>query len=392
MTAAPVRPGRPATLLWLAGNALRLTILAVPPVIAEIRDDFQLNATQVGLLSSIPPAFFALAALGGSLLVSRLGLMRATVGGLLVIAIGGALRGLSPNYATLLATTIIMSIGVAVMQPIMPSAVRQWLPTRVAFGTAIYTNGILIGEVLPVWLTIPFLLPLFGSWRGALAAWSVPVAMIAIVIMLFAPRATAGRQRAAAPQQWLPDWHRGLVWRLGSLFWGITAIYFTTNAFLPVYLKSVGRPDLIAGALTALNLGQIPASLLLLVFGGRLERRAWPYVASGVLSLVCLAGVVFDVGTTTIVWAAVLGFSDATVFILALVLPAALCKPEDVARTAAGTFTLCYGGAVLTSIVSGIAWDVSGVSAFAFAPDRGGCRGAGGAAAVDAPPRGSCLS
>ena len=36
-------------LLWLAGNALRLTILAVPPVIAMIRDEFALNATEVGL-------------------------------------------------------------------------------------------------------------------------------------------------------------------------------------------------------------------------------------------------------------------------------------------------------------------------------------------------------
>jgi len=62
-----------AVLLWLAGNGLRLTILAVPPVIAMIRDDLRLNATQVGLLSSIPPAMFAIAALAGSLLVHTVG-------------------------------------------------------------------------------------------------------------------------------------------------------------------------------------------------------------------------------------------------------------------------------------------------------------------------------
>src|SRR6185295_642052 len=48
-------------LLWLAGIGLRLTILAVPPVLAIIRDDFGLSATEVGLLSSIPPALFAIA-------------------------------------------------------------------------------------------------------------------------------------------------------------------------------------------------------------------------------------------------------------------------------------------------------------------------------------------
>src|SRR5512140_3295848 len=89
-------------LLWLAGNGLRLTILAVPPVIALIRDDFGLNATQVGLLSSIPPALFAIAALLGSLLVARLGLMGALTGGLLLVAGGSALRGLAGDYTMLL--------------------------------------------------------------------------------------------------------------------------------------------------------------------------------------------------------------------------------------------------------------------------------------------------
>ena len=70
-------------LLWLAGNALRLTILAVPPVIAMIRDEFALSATEVGLLSSIPPALFAIAALAGSLLVARLG-----VGSIMNVPIG----------------------------------------------------------------------------------------------------------------------------------------------------------------------------------------------------------------------------------------------------------------------------------------------------------------
>src|SRR6266508_154418 len=69
------------TLLWLAGNALRLTILAVPPVVAMIRDELAMSATEVGLLSSIPPALFAVAVLIGSLLVARLGVKGALFGG-----------------------------------------------------------------------------------------------------------------------------------------------------------------------------------------------------------------------------------------------------------------------------------------------------------------------
>ncbi len=363
-------PWLSALLLWLAGNGLRLTILAVPPVIAMIRDDLHLSATEVGLLSSIPPAMFALAALGGSLLVARLGVTLALVGGLALVAGGSALRGFSPNYAVLLLTTVVMSAGVALMQPIMPTAVRLWLPNRIGLGTALYTNGLLVGEILAVLLTTPFVLPLVsGSWRMSLLAWSVPIAIIAVVVHVYAPRHAGPRAvPAALPRKWLPDWHVGLVWRLGALFCCINAIYFNANAFMPIYLASKGRSDLISPALLALNLGQLPASLLLLVVAGKLERRAWPYLVSGLLSLASIAGIVWMTGPYTVVWAALLGFSDASALILGLTLPPLLCRPEDVARTSAGTFLLSYGGAVLLALLSGALWDLSGIPALAFVP------------------------
>jgi MFS transporter, CP family, cyanate transporter len=359
-----------AMLLWLSGNGLRLTILAVPPVIAMIRDDLHLSATEVGLLGSIPPAMFGIAALAGSLLVARLGVTVALVGGLLLVAGGSALRGLSPNYVILLLTTIVMSAGVAIMQPIMPTTVRQWMPNRIGLGTALYTNGLLVGEILAVLLTAPLVLPLVaGDWRLSLVAWSVPIALIAVVVYAFAPRPqTAHHATIALPRKWLPDWHIGLVWRLGALFCCVNAIYFSANAFLPIYLAGKDRSDLISTALLALNLGQLPASLLLLGVAGKLERRAWPYIASGVVSLISIAGLVWMVGPATIFWAALLGFSDASALILGLTLPPLLCRHEDVARTSAGTFTLSYGGAVLIALISGAAWDLTGIPALAFAP------------------------
>jgi CP family cyanate transporter-like MFS transporter len=363
-------PWKAIALLWLSGNGLRLTILAVPPVIATIRNDLHLTATEVGLLGSIPPAMFAVAALAGSLLVERLGVVAALTGSLALVAAGSALRGLSPNYAVLLLTTVVMSAGVAIMQPIMPTTVRQWLPTRIGLGTAVYTNGLLVGEILAVLLTTPVVLPLVdGSWRLSLVAWSLPIAIIAVVVYTLAPRAAISRPaQAAQPGQWLPDWHLGLVWRLGGLFCCINAIYFAANAFIPIYLAGKGRSDLIAGALLALNLGQLPASLLLVVVAGRLERRVWPYLASGLASLASIGGIVFLVGPATIVWAGVLGFSDAAALILGLTLPAHLCPPQDVARTSAGVFTLSYAGAVLVAVFSGAAWDLTGIAALAFAP------------------------
>ena len=80
----------------------------------------------------------------------------------------------------------VMGAGIAVMQPTMSVLVRQWVPNRVGFATALYSNGLLFGEFLPVWVTVPFVLPLVGgSWRAVLAAWSLPVVATAVLVLMF---------------------------------------------------------------------------------------------------------------------------------------------------------------------------------------------------------------
>ncbi|MBN8478427.1 MAG: hypothetical protein J0L91_05630, partial [Burkholderiales bacterium] len=115
-------------LLWLAGNALRITILSLPPVIAPVRDELGLSATQIGVLSGVGPAMFATTAIVGSVMVARLGLKAALIGGLAIVVLGSALRGWSAGFVSLLTTSIVMAAGVAIMQPAMPTAVRRWLP------------------------------------------------------------------------------------------------------------------------------------------------------------------------------------------------------------------------------------------------------------------------
>ncbi len=205
-------------LLWLAGTGLRLTILAVPPVIPLIHDELRLNATQIGILTGLPSMLFAFAAVPGSLLIARLGVRTALVVGLGITAIGGALRGAFPDVAWLYAMTIAMGAGVAVMQVTMPPAVRTWFPERIGFATAVYTNGLLIGETLPVAMTLPLVLPLVGgSWQWGFVVWSLPVAIIAMLVMSLAPRQDSANGSLSTRRRWWPDWNSALIWRLGIM-------------------------------------------------------------------------------------------------------------------------------------------------------------------------------
>src|SRR5580700_3576015 len=92
-------------LLWLAGNGMRMTILAVPPLIPLIHDDFHMSETEVGILAGLPVALFACAAVPGSLLIARFGALATAIAGLLITALGSVLRGAAPNVLALYAAT-----------------------------------------------------------------------------------------------------------------------------------------------------------------------------------------------------------------------------------------------------------------------------------------------
>ncbi len=356
-------------LLWLAGSGLRMTILAVPPVIPLIHDDLHLSETQVGIVSGLPPVLFALAAVPGSLLIARFGALPTLVTGLIATAVGSALRGAVPSVLALYAATVLTGFGVAVMQPSLPPLVRAWLPDRIGFGTAVYTNGLLVGEILPVALTLPLVLPLVGgSWQLAFVAWGVPCILVAVVVLLLAPARPAAASAMAQGRRWWPDWHSGQLWRLGLMLGAVNAMYFTTNAFIPDYLNHSGRGHLISASLTALNVGQLPASLLLLAVASRIVGRAWPNVGCALLCAAAVLGLMYGNGTVIVASAAVIGFADAAVLVLMLALPPLLSRPDDVHRISAGMFTISYSCAVVTPIVSGLAWDMSASGLMAFVP------------------------
>ena len=358
------------SLLWLAGVGLRLTILAVPPVISLIQADLHLSGTEIGILSGLPIILFGIAALPGSLLVARFGALATLVAGLLITGVASGLRGAALDVAVLYGATILMSGGIAIMQPALPLLVRQWLPQRVSFGTAVYSNGLLVAETVAVLLTIPIVLPLVdNSWRLSLAVWGAPLIVIAALTVVLAP---PPKQTAAIlppkGRSWWPDWSNKLIWQLGLVFGAVNSTYFCSNGFLPGHLTDAGRPDLIGSALTALNFGQLPASFALLGIVDKLERRAWPFMVCGTLMLLCVVGIAVTANLWTVFFAGMLGFLGAFVMTLGFALPALLSSPSEMARMSAAMFTVSYSGALVVSVLSGAAWDLAGSPAFAFLP------------------------
>lgn len=347
-------------LLWLCGICLRLTILAVPPLLPLIHGDLALSQVDVGILSSIPPLILAGIVIPGAWLVARWGVKRSLLAGLMVAAIGAAARGLLPDFNWLLLTTAVMVAGVAIMHPSLPLAVQVWTPRRIALATAVYTNGLLVGETIPVAITGSFLLEIFnGDWRLMLSAWSLPVFVCAVMLVLFSPQG-AVLQRDAPVMLWKPDWRSPLVGWGGLLIGGVSSMYFGIHAYFPDFLHTTGRDTLIGPSLSALNVAQLPASLLMIPAASRLAYRFSVYLVGSAASLLGLLGMVLLDGNGVVWSAALLGFSSTVVVIASFAGLYTMCGAADASRISAGVMVIGYGCTVLTPVLSGWLWDVSG--------------------------------
>jgi CP family cyanate transporter-like MFS transporter len=358
-------------LLWLVGAQLRLTMLAVPPVLPLIHRDLALSEGAIGALSALPILLLGLAAVPGSLGVARLGARRACLLGLAIVAIAGAARGVGPSAPMLYGMTLAMGIGIALMQPTLPTLVSEWFPARAGFATALYANGLLIGEAVPAAATIPLVLPLLlgGGWQASFVFWSAPVALTAALLALTTPH--RARDRLAMTVHWWPDWRDRRLWQVGFLLGGTGGLYFSANAFIPDYLHATGRPELVGPCLSALNIGQLPASAIILMFARRLTGSRRALVAS---TLLAASGVALFLvrPDLALVATAILGFCGGIQLVLSLALPPLLAPPHEVHRMSAGMFAIGHLTSFAAPPIGGAIWDLTGVPATAFAA-AGGC-------------------
>ena len=118
-------------------------------MISDIHATLGLSETQVGMISGIPPVLFAAAAMLGALLITKTGAVKTVVVGLLITGLGSALRGEADSATFLYLATALTGLGVALMQPALPTIVAHWYPKHVVFATAIYVNGLLLGGSVP---------------------------------------------------------------------------------------------------------------------------------------------------------------------------------------------------------------------------------------------------
>jgi MFS transporter, CP family, cyanate transporter len=357
-------------LLWLTGLGMRVTILAVPPLLPAIGRDLGLSQGTIGTLISLPTLLFAAAAIPGALLIAWVGARRALLTGAALLTAFSAIRGVGPAAPVLFGATFLMAAGAAISQPAIPTLIRDRLPARIGLATAAYSNGMMAGETLPPAITGPLVLPALGGWEPALAVWAAPVAVL-LALLLATTRELpaahpAGPGDAPPAIRRLPDFRNPQLWLIGLWFGLDSAAYWGANAFIPGYVHATGRAELKDAALAVLNAAQLIASLGLLVVARHLVARRLPLVMMGAGMAVGYAGMLLAPGWGIVVFAGLIGLVTAGGMILVLALPPLLAEPADVHTFSAGIFTICYATAFLAPVVGGAVWDATHVAAAPF--------------------------
>lgn len=358
-------------LLWCLGIYLRLGVLIVPPLIPRLETLLGFSAEQVAIATSLPILFIALGSLASGWMARRFGVVLMVCAGLLIAAAGGALRSLPVDFVALLLFTAVMGGGIALIQVGLPTLVRMWMPDNIGRGTAVYTNGLLMGEVFAAGLTGPLASHVLGGhWRWIFALWMLPAALLAAVLpgLRHARTAAAARPSAGAAVKMRAHWRNPLLWQAGVLLGVSGGLYLSGNVFLPQILLESGRLRLISQGLLALNGMQLVSSVLLVLLADRLLGRRWPIAAALILATAMIPAMLRLPGSGPVWAAGVYGFATSCLLTLVLALPPALASLSELPGLMAGTLAVGYTIVFAVPPLGGWAHTLTGRMAASFAP------------------------
>ncbi len=274
-------------IIFVAFN-LRPAITSVGPIIDLIRSDLGISNGIAGFITTLPLISFAILSILAPKIGHLVGNERTIFLGLLVLCIGIITRSLG-NTSMLFFGTILVGVGVAIGNVLIPSIVKLHFPLKVGIITSIYTTSMNTFAAIGSGFSIPLAKGLSLGWRWALASWAL-VAVIAMIMWLPQLRninkATDSYSNQSSNRSM---WRSPIAWQV-TLFMGLQSfLFYCTVAWLPEILESKGMQLSMAGWMVSLmQLVGLPTTFLAPVIANRFKSQK---LIVFIIGLVYFAGV-----------------------------------------------------------------------------------------------------
>jgi CP family cyanate transporter-like MFS transporter len=289
---------------------LRPPVASMGPLLQEIQLSLAVNAELIGLLAASPVLCFGLGAFASPWLVSKVGVNRAMLLVLVILALGSALRMIL-GYPGLLLGTIAAGLSIAIANVLLPTIVRIQFPNRVALVTGAYTTLLAISASLAAAVAVPSSFWL-GGWNPALAIWIVPTVL---AVLLWLPQikgqdAHVAQPAHAAAEEKAAVLRSPISWAIVGFF-GIQSLgFYALLGWMPSALISIGvSPQAAGNYLGFASAIGIPSGLIISSMLGRFKSLAW--WAAGTSAMTLLGSIIFTL---------VLRSTDTSLLLLACIL------------------------------------------------------------------------
>ena len=305
--------------LAVAAFNLRPAVASIGPLLGDIRAGLPMSPTVAGLLTSVPPACFAVSGTVAPRLVRRVGPATVVWMAMAALALGLAGRALAGGSAVFLAASAAALAGIGIGNVVMPIVVKRYFPEHVGVMTGVYSMALTLGASLAAAISVPLAEGLGGGWRVGLGFWAVPAAVAALAwLVVRTPRDDPPTAATAAVVPAGRITSSPTAWAL-SVFFGLQAAgAYIVLGWLPQIFRDAGVAPATAGLLLALTPAVgIPLAFLMPTIAARLPTQGPLAVALSALGIAGYLGLWFVPATLPWLWALLLGVSQAS-FPLAL--------------------------------------------------------------------------
>jgi CP family cyanate transporter-like MFS transporter len=368
LTQSPARTPSPAkrrmvalAAILLAALNLRLAVTSVGPVLNEIRAGLGMSSTVAGLLTSVPVLCFASVGLMAPRLARRFGPARVIFTGMLVLAVGLAVRPYAPGTALFLLLSVVALAGIAVINVLLPSVVKNYFPDRVGPITGLYSVSLNIGATVAAATTVPLTTHVFGDdWRLGLACWAL-VAVLAVPSWLPLARQPFSRAAEARTADAVRVSRQPVAWALAVYFGMQSTSAYVIIGWLPQIYRDAGISAEEAGVYFAVTsfLG-VPLGFGLSALAGRIRSQSWIAVVLGLFGIAGYGGLWWSPAAAPLLWAVLLGVVN-TAFPLVLTMIALRGRtPATVVKLSAFAQGVGYLFAIPGPILVGVLHDQTG--------------------------------
>lgn len=304
------------SMVVIAGLALTLrpTLTSTGPLLGQIRASTGISLQVASLLVVLPMLCMGIFPLLLPWLGRRLSESAWISGGLIAIALAGLWRLDVMSGWTLIASTLVGGIGIAIVQTMTPGVVKRWFPERVPLAMGIYSAALMTGGGVAAMVS-PLVASRYGSWQVGLGVWLI-VPVIALGLWWLRVREP---MQAADNEVKGRFFGSGRAWLLASYFGLANAGYACMIAWLPSYAQGLGWSAQHSGEL----IGFMTIFQVIGAFGApilsakRLDRRRWLYAAVGI-QVIGFIGMILLSQLPLLLWVALIGLGLGACFSLTL--------------------------------------------------------------------------